>query len=291
MALDLGFLETAASASSGSPLMVPLDSILEDTDQPRTKFNEASLAELANDIKTRGILQPIVVLPPVNGQYKILYGARRLRAGLLAGLKEFPVFVASDPRQFDSCAQVAENRQRESLTPLEEAGFIKKRLAAGEKAKEIGKNMGVSPTVVTMLCALIEPPKFLLELHESGRCRSADYLYRLRKLYEQSPDVVIEKVAAAEEIGKGFIETLTADVNASPNIFNKTGNKKKTEPGGEGDKVKYNVICLKYRKRTAQLVLNRRATAVGLGWICYDDDKFVDEVLLSDCVIESLQQR
>ena len=157
MALNLGFLDAPLATSSGMPLSLPANAIVEDPEQPRKIFNPESLAELVADINARGILQPIIVRPIDKGVYKILFGARRYRAAMLAGLNEIPVFVASDPRQFNSYAQVAENRQREGLFPLEEAGFIKGRLAAGEKGKDIAKKMSVSATVVTMLCALIEP--------------------------------------------------------------------------------------------------------------------------------------
>ena len=247
MALDLGFLDTPTQVTaSGAPLVVPLKQLIEDPDQPRKIFNPESLAELAADINARGILQPIIVRPMENVAYKILLGARRYRAAMLAGLNEIPVFVASDPRQFNSYAQVAENRQREGLFPLEEAGFIKGRLAAGEKGKDIAKKMGVSATVVTMLCALIEPPDFLLELHESRRCRSADYLYRLRKLYEQKPELVTVKVAATEEISKRFLEELTQTVNGT--VVKTTGQgeggNKKVNNDAEDDAIKYNVICV-----------------------------------------------
>ena len=275
------------------PLSLPANAIVEDPDQPRKQFDVVALEALAADIKARGILQPIIVRPALDGLHKILFGARRFRAGLQVGLKEFPVFVAVDTRQFDSYAQVAENRQREGLSPLEEAGFIKGRLAAGEKGKDIAKKMGVSATVVTMLCALIEAPDFLLELHESGRCRSADYLYRLRKLYEQKPELVTAKVAATGEISKRFLEELTQTVNGTvvKTAGQGEGGNKKVNNDAEDDAIKYNLICLKHQKRPGQLVLTKRASAVGLGWICYDDDKTVAEVLLSDCLIDSLRER
>ena len=123
MALNLGFLDAPLATSSGMPLSLPANAIVEDPDQPRKQFDVVALEALAADIKTRGILQPIIVRPAVDGIHKILFGARRFRAGLQVGLKEFPVFVAVDTRQFDSYAQVAENRQREGLSPLGRGRF------------------------------------------------------------------------------------------------------------------------------------------------------------------------
>ena len=211
--LDLSELEAAVElGKSGTPSLVPLNQLIEDPDQPRKTFHPESLAELAADIKARGILQPIIVRPMENGVYKILFGARRYRAAMLAGLNEIPVFVASDPRQFNSYAQVAENRQREGLSPLEEAQFIQTRLDAGEKRKDIAEQMGVTASTITTLCALIDPPAFLLELYESSKCRTPEYLYRIRTLYDKHPERVVEKVNAAAEITRAFVDELTASL-------------------------------------------------------------------------------
>ena len=70
--------------------------------------------------------------------------------------------ISADPRQLDDYAQVSENRQRSELTPLEEAAFIKKRLDAGDKRKDIAIGMQVSASTITTLSALIDPPAFLL---------------------------------------------------------------------------------------------------------------------------------
>ena len=92
--LDLSELEAAVElGKSGTPSLVPLNQLIEDLDQPRKTFHPESLAELAADIKARGILQPIIVRPIDKGVYKILFGARRYRAAMLAGLNEIPVFV------------------------------------------------------------------------------------------------------------------------------------------------------------------------------------------------------
>lgn len=161
--LDLSMLDAPAPpVAAGAPLWVPASALIEDPDNPRTVFNEASLAELAEDIRAHGILQPIVVRPPEGGQYMIRFGARRFRAGLKAGLTEFPILVASDARQFDSYAQVAENHQREGLSPLELAAFIQGRLAAGEKRKDIAERLRLTPTALTFHAALIDAPAFLM---------------------------------------------------------------------------------------------------------------------------------
>jgi hypothetical protein len=107
-----------AHATEGLPLMLRVDLLYEDTDNPRTEFSEADLEELAEDIRQHGILQPIVVHPvDALGRYQIHFGAKRWRAALLAELKRVPVVVRDAPA--DPYTQVAENQKRRSLTPLD----------------------------------------------------------------------------------------------------------------------------------------------------------------------------
>lgn len=307
MALDLKFLDQAATtdtvAANGAPLMVSIDLIDEDPDNPRTEFGNFS--EFAEDIKARGILQPLVVRSPGNGRYVIRFGARRFRGAKLAGLREVPIFIAADPRQFDDYSQVAENRQRAPLSPLEEAAFIQKRLNAGDKRKDIAAKMQISASAITALLALIDPPQFIVELYQSGRCTIPDYFYRLRQLHGTKPDVVETAIASAEEITRKFIDELAVIVNGVV--------KPPTAPvapsGGAGDgepperpgtppkppviapKTRYNVVLVKHGERSAQLLLDRPATTIGLGWIKYQDDTTESEVVLTDCTLDALLEK
>lgn len=303
MALDLTFLETTTSAATVSPLVVSIDLLDEDPDQPRKEF--IGIDEMAADIEVRGILQPIVVRPPVNGRYTIRFGARRYRGAKLAKLSEVPIYVSADPRQFDDYAQVAENRQRAPLTPLEEAAFINKRLAAGEKRKDIAKSMNVTASAITALSSLIDPPAFILELYQSGKCTAADYLYRLRSLHEVKPDLVVDKVATAPEITRRFIDELAEIVNGAPkqpkapveppNDASVAEGQSKPEtapkPPVASDKTRYNVIMVKHQGQSAQLLLDRRAQTVGLGWIKHLDDGHETEVVLTDCTLDALLEK
>ena len=75
---------------------MPVDGLEEDPANPRTEFPDEEIAELAEDIAQRGILQPIVVRPlATDGRYRVLFGAKRLRAAKRAGLKTVPVVIGS----------------------------------------------------------------------------------------------------------------------------------------------------------------------------------------------------
>jgi ParB family chromosome partitioning protein len=107
---------------------LPVDSIAPNPQQPRTRFDDASLSSLAESIAELGLLQPIVVRPTDDG-YVLVAGERRLRAAKRAGLTELPAFVRSVGDDAGSLIHaLVENLQREDLTPLEEAAAYQQML-------------------------------------------------------------------------------------------------------------------------------------------------------------------
>ena len=98
-------------------------------------------------------------------------------------LRAVPYIVAIDPRHFDDYAQVSENEKRAGLQPIELATFISRKVDQGEAKHDIANRIGISNAALTNLLALVEAPPFLAELYESGKCRSAQSIYRLRVLH------------------------------------------------------------------------------------------------------------
>jgi ParB family transcriptional regulator, chromosome partitioning protein len=111
---------TSGAQSSGTPLLVSIDSIRPNPHQPRKTVNEASIAELAASMKSSGIIQPLVVRR-VGDVFELIAGQRRWRAAKLAGLSQVPVIT----RDVDSYTQaqlaLVENIQREDLNPIDRA--------------------------------------------------------------------------------------------------------------------------------------------------------------------------
>ncbi len=97
---------------------VPIDQIRPNPKQPRQHFDEAGIDDLAGSIRTRGVLQPVIVRREADGAYTLIAGERRLRAAHRAGLEQVPALLSDD-----DLLEVAleENVQREDLSPLEEA--------------------------------------------------------------------------------------------------------------------------------------------------------------------------
>lgn len=200
-------LELVPAQTAGGPLMVPIDDIDEDPDQPRLEFDDEPLKELAATIAERGVRSPVSVRPhPQDPRRWVLnYGARRLRASKLIGLSEIPAFV---DKAADSYDQVIENEQREGLKPLELALFVKRELEKGVSQTEIARRLGKSQTYVTFVRAMIDPPSWLMEVYRSGKCRNAAQLYELRRLHEADPDGVEKRVDSLDRIGSADIERL-----------------------------------------------------------------------------------
>src|SRR4051812_22306143 len=96
--------------------------------QPRTRMDEASLAELADSIKQQGVMQPILVRAIPGGRYEIIAGERRWRAARMAGLADVPVVIRDVPDKAALAMALIENIQREDLNPLEEAAGIQRLL-------------------------------------------------------------------------------------------------------------------------------------------------------------------
>jgi len=94
--------------------------------QPRTRMDDASLAELADSIREQGVMQPILVRPVEGGRFEIIAGERRWRAAQKAGLREVPALVKAVPDQAALALALIENIQREDLNPIEEAQGLKR---------------------------------------------------------------------------------------------------------------------------------------------------------------------
>ena len=210
---DLAALDAPTLTTSGQPLMLAVDSIEEDPDQPRHEFDSNALHELAQTIRERGVRQPISVRPNLQqaGRWLLNFGARRLRASRLAELKEIPAFIDTTADSYD---QMIENEQREGLKPLELALFVQKRLATGDNQAEIAKRLGKSRQWVTLTTALIEAPDWLLQAYREGRCRGMNELYELRRLHGEYSGAVETWVAQQGAITRDRIALLRDELEA-----------------------------------------------------------------------------
>ena len=148
---------------------IPPDLIQPNARQPRRTFDHARLAELAESIRTRGVLQPIVVRPLAGGSFELVAGERRLRAAQMVELKTIPALVrdTDDWERLDLA--LAENMARVDLNPIEEARACAMLVDdLGLTKQEVGRRVGRSRVAISNLIRLLELPEEALELIESG---------------------------------------------------------------------------------------------------------------------------
>jgi ParB family chromosome partitioning protein len=160
---------TTQQADGDGSRELPIDSLLPGKYQPRTRMDEAALAELADSIREQGILQPILVRPVGDARYEIIAGERRWRASKLAGLTHVPVLVRAIPDESALAMALIENIQREDLNALEEAHGIQRLIDEfGMTHEAAARALGRSRTAVTNLLRLRSLAAPVQELLASG---------------------------------------------------------------------------------------------------------------------------
>jgi len=148
---------------------IPLELIQPNGRQPRRTFDQTRMAELAESIRTRGVLQPIVVRPLAGGSFELVAGERRLRAAQMVELKTIPALVrdTDDWERLDLA--LAENMARVDLNPVEEARACAMLVQDLRLTKqELGRRVGRSRVAISNLVRLLELPEDALELIETG---------------------------------------------------------------------------------------------------------------------------
>ena len=154
--------------SSGS-LSLPISQVETCSSQPRKRFDDESLQELADSISQHGIIQPLTVRKLSSGYYQIIAGERRWRASRLAGLKEVPVTILEADDKTAAELTLIENLQREDLNPMEEArGYAALISDFGMSQEETAKSVGKARTTVTNALRLLNLPKSIVSLVEDG---------------------------------------------------------------------------------------------------------------------------
>ena len=124
--------------------------------QPRRVMDEGSLYELAESIRTQGVMQPLLVRPVGESGYEIIAGERRFRASQLAGLDEVPVLVREVDDQQAAIMALVENMQREDLNPLEEAQGLQRlvqefRFTHEQAAQAVGRSRSAATNLLRLL--------------------------------------------------------------------------------------------------------------------------------------------
>ncbi len=137
--------------------------------QPRKRFEQEALEELAQSIKEYGLIQPIVVTPK-EGYYSIVAGERRWRASKIAGLKEIPAIIREDDERINSEISLIENMQREDLNPVEKAMGIRTLIDTyGLSQEEVSKKLGKGRSTIANWVRVLNLEPRVLEMAKEGK--------------------------------------------------------------------------------------------------------------------------
>lgn len=206
-------VETVEPNDSGRPRadrIVPIERIVPNPDQPRRSFTPAQLEELANSIRAKGVIQPLIVrVDPGNvDRFQIVAGERRWRAAQMAQLHELPVLV----RNFDDTevleVAIIENIQRADLNPIEEAlGYRQLMHKFGHTQEKMAEALGKSRSHIANLLRLLNLPETVQDMVTDGRL-SAGHARTL--ITSEQPETLAQTIVSkglsvreAERLAKG----------------------------------------------------------------------------------------
>lgn len=186
------------SANSG-PIEIGIDQIRPNAEQPRTRFLEESLDELADSIRSNGIVQPIIVRE-FEGGYQIVAGERRWRAAQKAGLHKVPVVLREVADESLLELALVENIQRSDLNPIEEARAYKNLIESlGLTQEAVAERVGKDRTVIATHLRLLKLPDDIVSMIEVGKISAGHGRALL-----MSDDANAQKALAREIIDKGL---------------------------------------------------------------------------------------
>ena len=203
--------------------MLAVDSLAGNPDQPRKAFDEEKLSELAESIKTYGVVQPILVAQK-GAVYEIVAGERRFRAAKQAGLKEIPCII----REFDAKElleiSLIENIQREDLNAAEEAeSFRQLQQGLGYTQEQMAERLGKSRPYVANALRLLSLDEYCLKLLREGQMTAGHARAILSLPNKPLQDILAKKVVAdalsvrrTEELAKEMLNPVPAKKKKKP---------------------------------------------------------------------------
>jgi ParB family chromosome partitioning protein len=211
-------------------VQLPVDKLIPNPGQPRKNFDETELKELADSIKTYGIIQPIIAADAGDGAYIIIAGERRTRAARLAGLNTVPVIIRDYTDQKRLEVSLIENIQRSDLNPIEEAAAYKNLMdfsnfSQDELAMRIGKNRSTVANALRLLKLPVEIQKSI----EEGKVSSGHARALLSVIDVKSREKLYREILA-KEVSVREAEKRAAEVNTEKSDKAKTA--KSAEGGG-----------------------------------------------------------
>jgi ParB family transcriptional regulator, chromosome partitioning protein len=201
---DSHYVEELARASRAIGKTLPVGKIEPNPRQPRTEIGD--LTELANSIKQRGVLEPILVVPKPDGRWMIIAGERRWRAAQMAGLTEIPCIELNVTEQEAAEIALIENLQRKDLTVWEEAdGLAALAHKFGYTHDEIAKKIGKSRTSVTEALAIAGLPEKIRQRCKELNITAKSVLLEIARQFDEESMFAFLEALSGQVSQKGKI--------------------------------------------------------------------------------------
>jgi len=185
-------------------ILISINKIKSDEEQPRKLFDSEKIAELAESIKTHGIIQPLILRKYMEDQYIIVAGERRWRAAKMVGLKEIPAVIMELSDRDILEISLIENIQRQDLNPIEEALAFRKllndfKITQEELSKRIGKSRVAIANTMRLTNLDERVQQYIIEsILTEGHGRVLLAINDKQKQYELAQQVIDEKLSVRE---------------------------------------------------------------------------------------------
>ncbi len=198
-----------------APKTLRLSEIEPRKDQPRRVFDKEALAQLAESIKSNGVIQPILVVKQPNNFYSIVAGERRYRASKLAGLTEIPVVIIEADKKKIAEISLIENLQREDLNPIEEAAAYRTLMKEHSMTQdELSKRLGKSRSAIANATRLLDLPDEVVKMVSDGTL-SAGHARTLLGLTRAEDIAKAAQAVVSRELSVRATEALVKTLNAA----------------------------------------------------------------------------
>ena len=197
-------------------LLIPIEKIFRDENQPRKEFDKEKIEELAQSIKKNGLIQPLILTKNDNDRYTLVAGERRWRAAQIANLKTLPALLLPTDLDKDEISLI-ENIQRENLKVTEEAQAYQRLIDKNKYTHDqLSKIVGKSRSHITNLLRILNLHEYFSDLLNKGIISMG----HARALVGKKPDDLDEKLLSQISIGKASVR----------DIENNSSKKKTNEP-------------------------------------------------------------
>jgi len=274
--------------SAGKPVLIDVELVHEDPNQPRKTFDDVKQRELNASVSESGMRVPVSVRPhpSLPGEYMLNFGARRRRAALSAGLMKIPALIEDVMTDFD---QVIENLQRADLSPMEMALFISSKQRGGMKPADIASRLGLSRSAISKFFALIDPPPEIQEVYASGRTTSPDTIYDLRRVFDRWPDQTRAWLAGDVDVTRRAVDDLKRklDTNSDDELERPKARMNSVKASAS---IRRPTVRVRAGERTGTLVLSRHANVENSLLVRWADTGRTEAVDVSELRLVRLEE-